>query len=409
MKTPNSDPSSPPMQAAHPQPRMSRPISLADLTEDLLWPRLLRIPALALRPASITLGFFGLLLASLIGELSRVWRPANSLSVGTLLDDELERGASGFWREFVRGIQTADGSAFHEAFAAIVRIPRALWDEFSWGSLIGIVALAILLIAGGAIARIAACDFAHGVRISWVEALGFALKRWASLIFCFAGPLLAATVVYAAIAAGGFAFFSSTWTDEIGAVLFALALLGATLAVALLVLTLLGAPLLVPAVACEGADAIEAMQRAFAYVPARPLRYGLYALLSFFVGMLAIAVAVAVATGVTTFALSAAGAWAKAPPRPLLEPLSTPHGFTEQVLRLWIGLPVAIAGAYAFSIVFTGCTVIYLLLRRVVDGQAITDIWVPGVLPGTAIPTDSGAGVSPVDASVSREARDDDE
>ncbi|MGH7242594.1 MAG: hypothetical protein ACREJD_04185 [Phycisphaerales bacterium] len=396
--------SPPPLLVPPNQPRMSRPIALADLTEDLLWPRLLRVPALALRPASITIGFFGLLIASLVGDLSRLWRPANSLSVGTVLGDELERGTSGFWRDGMRGIQTADGSAWLNAFASILRIPRVLWEEFSWGSLIAIISVAVLLIAGGAISRIAACDFAHGVRISWVEALGFAIKRWVSLIFCFAGPLLLAVLVYLALAAAGWALFSIGWMQIVGAVLFVFALLGATLAVALLVLTVLGAPLLVPAVACEGADAIEAMQRAYAYVPARPLRYGLYVFLTVVVGMLAVAAAVAIASGVTTFALTAAGAWVKQPPRTFLDPMATPAGATEWILRLWIGLPLAIAAAYSFSVLFSGCTVIYLLLRRVVDGQTVTDIWVPGIVPGTAMPSDTGAGANPVDESVSRKA-----
>jgi len=387
---------------------MSRPIALADLTEDLLWPKLLRVPALALRPASITIGFFGLLIASLVGDLSKLWRPANSLSVGTLLSDELERGASGFWRDLMRGIQTADGTALQSAFGWIVRIPRMLWEEFSWGSLIAIASVAVLLIAGGAISRIAACDFAHGVRISWVEALGFAIRRWVSLVFCFAGPLLIVAIVYAVLAAAGWTLFSIGWMQFIGATLFVLALLGATLAVALIVLTVLGAPLMIPAIACEGADAIEAMQRAYAYVPARPIRYALYVLLTLAVGMLAIAVAVAVASGITSFAMVAAGAWVKEPPRLLMYPLTPPANATEWLLKLWIGLPLAIAGAYAFSVLFTGCTVIYLVLRRVVDGQTMTDIWVPGVVPGTALPTDTSAGANPADASVSREAADED-
>lgn len=387
---------------------MSRPIALADLTEDLLWPKLLRVPALALRPASITIGFFGLLIASLVGDLSKLWRPANSLSVGTLLSDELERGASGFWRDLMRGIQTADGTALQSAFGWIVRIPRMLWEEFSWGSLIAIASVAVLLIAGGAISRIAACDFAHGVRISWVEALGFAIRRWVSLVFCFAGPLLIVAIVYAVLAAAGWTLFSIGWMQFIGAALFVFALLGATLAVALIVLTVLGAPLMIPAIACEGADAIEAMQRAYAYVPARPIRYALYVLLTLAVGMLAIAVAVAVASGITSFAMVAVGAWIKEPPRLLMYPLTPPANATEWLLKLWIGLPLAIAGAYAFSVLFTGCTVIYLVLRRVVDGQTMTDIWVPGVVPGTAMTTDTSAGANPADASVSREAADED-
>lgn len=389
-------------------PRMSRPIALADLTEDLLWPKLLRVPALALRPASITIGFFGLLIASLVGDLSKLWRPANSLSVGTLLSDELERSASGFWRDLMRGIQTADGTALQSAFAWIIRIPRLLWEEFSWGSLVAILSLVVMLIAGGAIARIAACDFAQGVRISWVEALGFALRRWVSLLFCFAGPLLVVALIYGVLAAAGWALFSIAWIQFIGALLFVFALLASTLAIALIVLTILGAPLMVPAIACEGADAIEAMQRAYAYVPARPIRYALYALITLAVGMLAIAVAVAVASGITSFAMAATSAWVKEPPRLLLYPLTPAANPTEQVFKLWIGLPLAIAAAYAFSVLFTGCTVIYLILRRVVDGQTITDIWVPGVVPGTAMPTDTSAGANPADASVSREAAEED-
>jgi len=387
---------------------MSRPIALADLTEDLLWPKLLRVPALALRPASITIGFFGMLIASLVGDLSKVWQPSNRLSVSTLLSDELERGASGFWRDMMRGVQTADGAALQSAFAWVIRIPRVLWDESSWGSLIAIVSVAALLIAGGAISRIAACDFAHGVRISWVEALGFALKRWVSLVFCFAGPLLVVAVLYATLAAAGWALFSIGWMQIIGALLFVFALLGATIAVALIVLTVLGAPLMIPAIACEGADAIEAMQRAYAYVPAKPIRYALYVLLTLAVGMVAIAVAVAVASGITSFAMVATGAWLKEPPRLLTYPLTTPANLTEHTLKFWFGLPLAIASAYAFSVLFTGCTIIYLLLRRVVDGQTVTDIWVPGVVPGTSMPTDMGAGANPAEASISRDANDED-
>ena len=388
--------------------RMSRPVALADLTEDLLWPKLLRVPALALRPASITIGFFGLLAASLIGDVTKLWQPSRDPSLGTILSDELERGASGFWREGMRGLQNADGTAWQNAFEAVVRIPRVLWEYFSWGSLIGIVSIAVLLIAGGAIARIAACDFAHGVRISWVEALGFSLKRWHSLVLCFAGPLLIAAIVWTVIACAGWALFSLAWTQIIGAVLFVFALLGATLAVALIVLTVLGAPLLVPAVACEDADAIEAMQRAFAYVPARPLRYALYVVLTVMVGMLAVAAAIAVASGVTSFAVAAASAWAKLPPHLFSDPQAVPSGPTEWFLRLWIGLPLMIAAAYAFSVIFSGCTIVYLLLRRVVDGQAISDIWVPGVVPGTALSANPADGASPVDTSGSRDADDED-
>ncbi|MBS0188970.1 MAG: hypothetical protein JSS51_12960 [Planctomycetes bacterium] len=389
--------------------RLARPISLADLTEDLLWPRLLRIPAMALRPASITIGFFGMLAAALVGDIARLWRAPSSVSLSTLLSDELERAFSIFSREGMRGLQTADGSAVQNAFSGFFRIPRVLWDQFSWGSLLALISITLILIAGGAVSRIAACEFAHGVRISWVEALGFALRRWSSLLFSFLGPLLAALFIYACVAAAGWVFFSYGWTQIIGAVLFFLAMLASALAVCLIVLTILGAPLLVPAVTCESADAIEAMQRAYAYVPAKPLRYLLYVVLAVIVGGVAVAIGTALCSGITSFSLSAAGAWAKQPPRLFAYPMTPANSPSEWVLRLWMGVPLAIAAAYGFSVVFTGCTVIYLLLRRVVDGQALSDIWVPGVLPGTAMPTDPAAGAAPADASASREAGEDDE
>ena len=43
-------------------------------------------------------------------------------------------------------------------------------------------------------------------------------------------------------------------------------------------------------------------------------------------------------------------------------------------------MPVLLAQAYAFSLFFTGSTLVYLGMRRVVDGQDMGEIWVP--VPG---------------------------
>ncbi len=382
--------------------RMSRPVALADLTDDLLWPRLLRVPAMSLRPASITLAFFGLLVAGLLGELTRIWKPANSVTLTTNIAEESERAVRSFFTHLIDGLMTADPTQLRAAFGVLSGPPRAAWDMFGWGSLLALPMFGVLLIAGGAISRIGACLFAHGVRLSWVDALGFALRRWSSLFFAFAGPLLLVLFVYGVIALGGWALFTLEWTRPIGALLFPGALLGAALAIAILLLTVLGAPLLVPAVACEGSDAIEAMQRAFAYVPARPLRYAIYLGVLGAVGLLAVAFAFAVCAGTTSFASDAATAWVKQPPHALAERSVSEGGTAEWFLHLWLGLPLMIAASYAMSVLFTGCTVVYLLIRKLVDGQSTTDIWVPGLIPGTVAPSDPAAGAGPANPEVSR-------
>ncbi|MBS0189655.1 MAG: hypothetical protein JSR52_00760 [Planctomycetes bacterium] len=377
---------------------MSRPVALADLAEDLLWPRLLLIPTIALRPASITIGFFALLLAGLIGDLTRLWQSPEVLPMSSLVWAQLSRAVPGFFSLLWQGIVSADPDRIRDAFSMLGRIPQILWYAHKWGTLLAIPMATVLLIAGGAISRIAACDFAHGVRLPWVDALGFAVKRWHSLILCFLGPVLLALLAYSFIAAGGWALFSMNWTQWAGAILFPVALVAAAFAVALLTLTTLGAPLMVPAVACENADAIEAMQRAFAYVPARPIRSFWYAVVALATGCVATAVAVALCVAVAKFAESASVAWIKQPPPGLGGNNET--GFTSFVLRLWIGVPLLIGAAYGMSLIFSGCTVFYLLLRRVIDGQAISDIWMPGMARGTLAPLEEPSG-SPVDASVS--------
>lgn len=382
--------------------RMSRPVSLSDLTEDLLWPKLLLVPGMALRPASVTIGFFALLIVGLVGDFSRFWKTSDVLPLSSLLLAQFKRATSAFGSGLWDGIMSADADRLREAFSTLLRTPQILWYAHPWTSLLAIPMIGILLIAAGAICRIAACEFAHSIRISWVEALGFALKRWFSLTSCILGPIMLILIVVFFISGGGWALFSLNWTQPIGALLYPLALIAAVIGVALFVLTILGAPLMIPAVACEGADGIEAMQRAFAYVPAKPIRYAIYVILLLAVGLVAVAVATAICSGINSFAANAAVAWVKQNPPGLDGRATVDGGFTSFMLRLWISVPLLVAAAYAMSVIFTSCTVLYLLLRKVIDGQAVADIWVPGLIPGTAAPTDGKLGANPVDPSVSQ-------
>lgn len=375
--------------------RFSRPVALADLTDDLLWPRILKAPRLALRPASIGIALFALLTADLIGEISRLWRRENQLSLGSLLSDEFVGGIRILLSQLRDGILTGDAGRAVNGFVWLAALPRNLWQDFSWGVLLVIPMIAVLLIGGGAICRVAACEVAHGIRLSWVDALGFGLRKWRSLLLAILGPALLASVIFAAIGAFGWLFFSYGFTQPVGALLYPIILLAGLLGAILVALTIVGAPLMAPAIACEGGDAIEGIQRAYAYVPSRPLRYALYLGVLTATGWVAVTLALALGIGITRFNAAAIGWLAGDAPAVIGDPAARGEGFTHYMLKLWVNLPTMLATAYAMSVVFTGLTIVYLLLRRVVDGQHISDIWMPGLLPGTVATRDPESNTTP--------------
>lgn len=366
--------------------RSARPITLADLTDDLLWTRLLRSPALACRPSSVMLALFAIILAGLTGELTRLWTASNRITLSVLTGDELLRAGGTFARGLWTGVVGGNSGALVDAFAGVALVPRTLWDEFAWGSLLLIPMAGIVLVAGLAIARLAALDFAHGVRLHWVDALGFALRRGLSAVLSFLAPALVCLLIFGALALTFWALFATTWTGVVGGVLFPLALLAGAVATAVLVLTVLGAPMLIASLAVEGGDWIESIQRTFAYVPARPLKYALYLLVLVGLGWVSITVAFAIGGGVLRFTVGGVTALAPEPPSVLIDPDRPETGVTAWLLRLGVGLPMLLAGAYAMSFVFSASSVLYLVVRRAVDGQAMSEVWMPGMLPGTVAP-----------------------
>jgi hypothetical protein len=129
-------------------------------------------------------------------------------------------------------------------------------------------------------------------------------------------------------------------------------------------------------------------------VPSRPLRYALYVGITTAAGWVAVTLATALSLGLSRFNAAAIGWLVKDAPIGIADAAAQAEGFTGYVLKLWVNLPLMIATAYAMSVAFTGFTMVYLLLRRVVDGQHLSDIWMPGLLPGTVASRDDKAAAS---------------
>jgi hypothetical protein len=174
----------------------------------------------------------------------------------------------------------------------------------------------------------------------------------------------------------------------------------ATAVVLLLALTLLGAPMLLPALACEATDGIDAVQRTMAYVAARPLQYGAYVLILCVQAAITTALLIMLAVLVSETARAAATAWTptSVDPGRVLEGSSASLRAMNAGILFWLNVPLLLVGGYVTSFVHTGGTVLYLAMRRVCDGQDVDDVWMPGSIPGLRDPEmdrrPSGAGAA---------------
>lgn len=358
-------------------------VQLADWWEDLLWPKVLSSAALGLRPGRIGLAFFGMVLGLVVAGLG--------LRIDTWL------GMNGA----VRPLSAADSPNQCAMFLWhwFIGIPLALLKGWPATSILGIaVILPMWLVFVGAISRMAAIEFARGEFMTWTEALAFSLARVRSLVGAVLGPLLIIWAIALILAAAGWLLLQWPGVNVVGSALYGLAIALGIAASLIAVVYLVGHCLLIPAVSCEGADAIDAIQRAYAYTLDRPVRLISYSLLSCLGLVFVMLIVLAVVGGGIGIAYAGAGAWAGdrgrdmifrgtvlALPFPTLGVGDTAEGgFARGVwlIRFWTMIPV-----YGLLACFVSCgmactTVVYLAIRRICDGQDTAELWVPGMIEG---------------------------
>lgn len=366
---------------------------LQDLLDQLIWPKLFRAPRLALAPGRVGIAFFTLLLLALLWQLPTLWITGpGPLELAT---DRVHQAMDGFGRAAATGTVDPLLTAFGDL---LFRAPAAMFSTHPVTTLILLLpSLWIWCVGFGAISRSAACEFSREILITWPEALGFSLSRWASLVAAVIAPLLLVLLIAFAIAAGGAALLTWPVGDLIGALLYPVALVLAAVAVLAIVGYLFGQKLLIPGLVCEGTDSIDAVQRAYAYVVGRPLRLVIYLVVLGFAAAVAVTIAGAMAAGITAFASGAAAHWSGERGAEILSGSASGAGGTRPlaagIIRTLGAIPSAIAAAYALSVYATGSTVLYLLLRQVNDGQDPGELWMPGMIEGTTALTPA-AGAS---------------
>jgi hypothetical protein len=307
---------------------------------------------------------------------------------------------TGSFNQLVRGLVTLELDMFFAGVQKlVVGTPICLWGhDWLFTLVYGLLFVVLVAVGGGALSRMAAVEVAQGEKLRLQEALDFALGGWARLVLSLLLPLLIAAFLVVLLLVGGW-FLMLPWVDLLGGLLYGVALLIGFGVVFLMVGYALGFSLLVPAVACENCDAADAQQRAYAYVLSRPLHllgYGVVLIVGLVLGFVLaslFAVALLNVTGALLDAVTAnpavAGAhgfalFDLAPGRTASVPLQAHSEWSAWLVVFWQTVVVSLVAGYVFANYFGASTIIYLLMRRSCDGQEMSEIWQPGVVPGTA-------------------------
>jgi len=281
--------------------------------------------------------------------------------------------------------------------------------------LIGVTA--VLCLIGLAICRHVVSEIATGESVTLGQAIRFARGKFVWALLCPIIPVLILLGVWLLLALMGLVFFNLPVLDVVGALLFILALAIALIAAMLLIGLVLGAGLMLPALAVEGTDAFDAVSRAYNYVFGRFWRWLAYNAVGLAFGAVAylilaallyFALAVAhhgVSAGVFVQAAAAAGPerFHAMMPEPQLgrfdhqtDPsLGLSGRVASHVLRVWVFLFLALLGAFAVSFFFSVQSWIYFLLRRVADGTEFDDIYLPDRGPSRENLAEVGAEADP--------------
>lgn len=362
-------------------PAHRSPVLLEDLLSDLLWPKLLGAWRLALAPGRVVI-CFGFLVGVLLldkgyAALAKVaGHPIDGSVMGRVLA-EIGGELGGVFSPLRERTPNSIFLASTSVYELFVRVPMRMF-EAHWPLMVFVLPIVIvaLAITAGAVCRSVAMQVSLGATLPWRSASRFGFGRVVSLTGALVGPVLAIWLIAAAMAGCGWLLFSWKIGSVIGGLLFGVF---ALVALGLAVLSLgyvLASPMIVPALACEGTDPFDAVQRAYSYVIVRPGRLLGYYLISGVLLLVGVGAAALVVVTAGTFVSRLTGA--PVPELATYGEMDRAPDLAKLLVNLWVAVPLTALAAYVLSLILTLSTIVYLIMRRVVDGQDISELWVPG-------------------------------
>lgn len=247
----------------------------------------------------------------------------------------------------------------------------------------GLWTLVIWTYFGGAISRQTAVAFARQENVSLGALARFVHGKAGAYLAAPLFPLLGSALI--ALPMAGLGLLLKLDVDLIDAIVGAIwggVLFGGFLMAFLLLGLFFGFPLMWAAISAEGTDSFGALSHAYAYVYQRPLKYLGYAVLAALAGVLGWYLVMLFAHWTHDLALWSVS-WGSGAER-LNEVRTVRSGeglgtFGAQAMAFWTNGLMLMAYAFVFSYFWTATTVIYFLLRRLVDATALDEVYMPGI------------------------------
>jgi hypothetical protein len=305
-------------------------------------------------------------------------------------------GVFGALRRFGTGQFHSALYAPHQIVGHLASCLKALEWAFRWHTLYSIVfftlALILLSVAGGAICRIAAMEFARSEKPGLAQAMRFVLRRLVHLLGGLFGPILLVFLFGAPIMLLGLAANIPVFGELLAGLLLPLAFVAVCGAIITLIGTVAGFGLTVPAVAYEDSDSFDAINHSFSYVYSRPWHLGFYTMVAAGYGALCylfVRLFGYLLLWVTYRFLQIGflrqneklhAIW----PEPTLTDFFGHAGAPPDtwslwlaflLVRIWVFGVAALMAAFAISFYFSANTIIYALMRQRVDGTGIEEVY----------------------------------
>ena len=253
---------------------------------------------------------------------------------------------------------TLDESSENGRGAFLHAILAAVWTLIVWG------------LIGGAVARIAVVEIFKGERVELWDAIHFARRKAVPLV---GSPLISVLgIILVAAFLAGFGLLYRIPKGPVAAGALAFLPLAGGLILALIVIGLaVSWPLMPASVAAEAEDGFDALSRSYAYVKQRPWNLLWYVAVAFTagsVGLVFVDVFAHLVVHLAAWGLSFGG------PVKVVNALyrGEEPDVSSTVLQLhafWLGVVATLVRAWIYSMFWTSAGVIYVLLRKDVDGK----------------------------------------
>jgi len=256
-----------------------------------------------------------------------------------------------------------------------------------------LIKLVVFSIAGGAICRIAALQFAQGEKPGFTEALRYSINKFASFFTAPLVPVSIIAVMAFLIFLLGF-FGNIPWGigELLMSIFLFLALFAGALIAVLMMGTIAGFNLMFPAVAYDGSDCLDAISRSLSYVYAKPWRMGFYSIIAgvygavcyvfvrFFAFLMLWFTYRSLQLGVLGGNKKLTTIWPAPTFMNLVDPpdLTTANWsekFAAVIIFLLLLAVLILIVSYIISFYFSANTIIYSLMRKKVDNTALDDVY----------------------------------